>query len=57
MQKWSAGEPGSAELESCMRANGARPRKGGEREGRRRGKREEERNDRERRHGRMTGDI
>lgn len=37
MQKWSAGEPGSAGLESSTRANGARPRKGGESGGRRRG--------------------
>lgn len=60
VQKWSAGEPGSAGLESSTRAKGARPRKGGQRERERRKKqrrRKEEGDDREVRSGRMIGDI
>lgn len=56
VQKWSAGEAGSAGLESSTRANGARPRKGGERRNKQR-KRGEEGDDREVRSGRITVDV
>lgn len=55
VQKWIAGEPGSAGLESSTRANGAMPKgRRREKEGRSRGKRKEEGDDRE---VRMTGDV
>lgn len=58
MQKWSAGEPGSAGLGSGTRANGAKPRKGGEREKEdAEGKERKRANDREVRSGRMMGDV
>lgn len=40
MQEWSAGEPGSAGLESSAWGNGVRPREGEEREKQRRRKEE-----------------